>query len=320
MKLFSVDDHIIEPPNVWSDRLPAKHRDAGLRVVRDDGRDAWVYESERIEINGLLAASGRDGYSRESINYADMIAGSYDPAERAKDLRADGVYASVSFPTIPKFAGSLFLSFADRELADLSVRAYNDFMIDEWCPGGPPGMYVPTIISQLWDPELAAEEIRRCAERGARALSFPENTVPLGLPSYWTDHWDPVWQACQDHDIPICMHIGTSGQVPMPSPEAPMMLTFALFQVGSLEASVNLMMSPVCRKFPGLKFVFAEGGVGWAANALERADRMWEKHRRYEGMGGMLPSEVFRNNMYLCTLDEPVGLKCRDEIGIDHIF
>ena len=106
-------------------------------------------------------------------------------------MLADGIYASVLFPTLPLFSGTLFLSFADKELADLCVKAYNDFVLDEWCPAGPPGLFVPTIIAQLWDPELAAAETRRNADKGAKALSFPENTVPLGLPSYWTDHWDP---------------------------------------------------------------------------------------------------------------------------------
>ena len=88
---------------------------------------------------------------------------------------------------------------------------------------------------------------------GARAISFPENTVPLGLPSYWTNHFDPVWQACQDEDIVLCLHIGTSGRIPDPSPgDAPASLSYSLLQLGSIESSVYIMMSPVCRNYPGL--------------------------------------------------------------------
>jgi predicted TIM-barrel fold metal-dependent hydrolase len=271
---------------------------------------------------GLNAVVGkrRDQYNPDPIRYADMRPGCYDPAERAKDMLADGIYASVLFPTLPRFAGTLFPTFKDLALADASVRAYNDFVIEEWCPGGPPGMFVPTIISQLWDPQLGAAEIRRCAELGARALSFPENPVPLGLPSYWTDHWNPVWQACQDHDVVLCLHIGTSGETPHPSPEAPEMLTFSMLQVGSIMSSLNLMMSPVCRNYPGLKFVFSEGGIGWLPNALERADRMWIRHQVYSGLDHVLPSEIFRQNMFLCMIEEPVCLKYRDDIGIEHIM
>jgi predicted TIM-barrel fold metal-dependent hydrolase len=322
LRLFSADDHIIEPAGVWQDRVPVRFRDAAPHVIEDGGREYWVYEGTRAETMGLNAVVGkrRDQYNPDPIRYSDMRPGCYDPAERAKDMLADGIYASVLFPTLPRFAGTLFPTFKDLDLAGVCVQAYNDFVIEEWCPGGPPGMFVPTIISQLWNPEQGAAEIRRCAELGARALSFPENPVPLGLPSYWTDHWDPVWQACQEHDVVICLHIGTSGETPHPSPEAPEVLTFAMLQVGSIMSSVNLMMSPVCRKFPGLKFVFSEGGIGWLPNAIERADRMWLRHQLYAGLDDVLPSEVYRRNMFLCMIEEPVCLKYRDDIGIEHIM
>ena len=322
LKLFSADDHIIEHATVWQDRVPAKYRDAAPRVIEEDGREYWLYEDVRGETMGLNAVVGRprDQLNPDPIRFSEMRAGCYDPAERAKDMLADGILASVLFPTLPRFAGTLFLTFKDKDLADVCVKAYNDFVIDEWCPGGPPGLFVPTVISQLWDPELAATEIHRCADRGARALSFPENTVPLGLPSYWSDHWDPVWRACEERDVVLCLHIGTSGSIPVPSPDAPDPLSYALLQVGSMQSSVNLMMSPVCRQFPGLKFVFSEGGIGWLPNALERADRMWLRHKAYNDFDDTLPSDIYRQNMYLCMIEEPVCLKYRDDIGVDKIM
>jgi predicted TIM-barrel fold metal-dependent hydrolase len=322
LRLFSADDHIIEHATVWQDRVPAKHRDAAPRVIEEDGREYWLYEDVRGETMGLNAVVGRprDQLNPDPIRFSDMRAGCYDPAERAKDMLADGILASVLFPTLPRFAGTLFLTFKDKDLADACVKAYNDFVLDEWCPAGPPGLFVPTIISQLWDPELAAAEIHRCADRGARALSFPENGVPVGLPSYWDPHWNPVWRAAEERDVVLCLHIGTSGQIPVPSPDAPEALSYALLQVGSMQSSVNLMMSPVCRLFPGLKFVFSEGGIGWLPNALERADRMWLRHKSYNDFDDTLPSQIFRQNMYLCMIEEPVCLKYRDDIGIDKIM
>jgi predicted TIM-barrel fold metal-dependent hydrolase len=322
LRLFSADDHIIEHARVWSDRVPRRHRDRAPHVVEADGREYWEYEDTRATTMGLNAVVGRpkDQLNPDPIRFADMRPGCYDPKARAADMAADGIHASVLFPTLPRFSGTLFLEFKDKELAHECVRAYNDFVIDEWCPAGPPGMFVPTVITTLWDPVLAAAEIRRCADRGARALSFPENTVPLGLPSYWTDHWNPVWDACQETDIPLCLHIGTSGQVPQPSPDAPDALSFSVLQVGSIMSSVNLMMSPVCRNYPGVKFVFSEGGIGWVPNALERADRMWLRHRHYTGLDETLPSEIFRRSMYLCMIEEPVCLRYRDDIGVDRIM
>jgi predicted TIM-barrel fold metal-dependent hydrolase len=322
LKLFSVDDHIIEHARVWSDRVPSRYREQAPHVVEADGREYWVYEDQRATTMGLNATVGRpkDQLNPDPIRFADMRLGCYDPRARAADMIADGIHASVLFPTLPRFAGTLFLAFKDKDLAHECVQAYNDFVIDEWCPGGPPGMFVPTVITTLWDPALAAAEIRRCADLGARALCFPENTVPLGLPSYWSDHWNPVWQAAQEVDIPLCLHIGTSGEVPQPSPDAPDALSYSVLQVGSILSSVNLMMSPVCRNYPDLKFVFSEGGIGWLPNALERADRMYLRHRHYNHFDDVLPSDIFRRNMYLCMIEEPVCLRYRDDIGVDRIM
>ena len=141
LKLFSADDHIIEHASVWQDRVPAKYRDAAPRVIEEDGREYWVYEDTRGETMGLNAVVGRprDQLNPDPIRFSEMRAGCYDPAERAKDMLADGILASVLFPTLPRFAGTLFLTFQDKALADVCVRAYNDFVLDEWCPAGPPG-------------------------------------------------------------------------------------------------------------------------------------------------------------------------------------
>ena len=212
-RFFSVDDHIIEPADVWSSRVPAKHRDRAPRVIEAEGREYWVYEDIRHGTMGLNAVAGkpREEWSLEPARYSDMIPGCYDPVQRAKDMRSQGIYASVNFPTLPRFGGALFSEFKDKELADVCVQAWNDFIIDEWCAADP-DMFVPMVICQLWDPTLAAAEIRRCVDKGAKALCFVENPVPLGLPSFHDpEHWDPIWAACQEADLPVCMHIGSSG-------------------------------------------------------------------------------------------------------------
>ena len=125
-------------------------------------------------------------------------------------MLADGIRASVLFPTLPRFAGTLFRTFEDKELADACVRAYNDFMHRRVVPGGPRAC---SCRRSSASSGTAARRRRRSVgapSGGHRALSFPENTVPLGLPSYWTDHWDPIWRACEERDIVMCLHIGTS--------------------------------------------------------------------------------------------------------------
>src|SRR2546426_3328056 len=131
--IFSVDDHVVEPADVWSSRVPARFRDAAPRVIEEGGREFWVYEDQRAMTMGLNAVAGkpRDQWSLEPTRFSDMIPGCYDPKERAKDMLSQGVLATVCFPTLPRFGGMLFNAFQDKELADVCVRAWNDFILDE---------------------------------------------------------------------------------------------------------------------------------------------------------------------------------------------
>lgn len=322
-KIFSVDDHIVEPADVWSSRVPSKYRESAPHVVEEDGREYWVYEDERNMTMGLNAVAGmpRDQWGMEPARFSDMIPGCYDPKERSKDLLAQGVLASVNFPTLPRFGGMLFNSFKDKELASACVRAWNDFILDEWCPGGPEGMFVPMVICQVWDPALAAEEIARCVDKGAKSLCFTENPVPDGLPSFHdVDHWAPIWRICEEADLAVSMHIGSSGFMPMIDPSAPFTGLIAAGETGAMLSMLNLLVSPVLPTFPGLKLVFSEGGVGWVPALLHRADRQTDRHSGWAGKLDMKPSELFRRNIWVCMVEEPMGLEIAyPRLGADKI-
>jgi predicted TIM-barrel fold metal-dependent hydrolase len=185
-------------------------------------------------------------------------------------------------------------------------------------------MFVPLIIPFLTDPAKTAAEIRRCAALGARSITMPENTVPLDLPSYYTDHWDPIWEACQETDMVVSLHLGTSGNRYMPSPDGSDMLPLVLVTgVGCQLSLINLLFSPVCHKFPQLKIVFSESGVGWVPYALERADLVWERYGRRDDAiseNSEPPSEVFRRNMFVCQVEEMVGAKLIDDLGAETVL
>jgi predicted TIM-barrel fold metal-dependent hydrolase len=323
LDLISVDDHIIEHARVWTDRLPAKLRDEGPHVIDADDREYWVYEGERFETMGLNAVAGRarEDFSTDPIRFNDMIPGCYDPAERVVDMDRDGVRASLGFPSFPRFCGQTFLvNGKDRDLALLCVRAWNDFVLDEWCATAP-DRFIPMIIGPLWDPGLMADEVRRGAERGARALSFTENPSKLGLPSVHTDHWDPLWAACEETETVVCLHIGTSGSLPLTSPDAPIPVGIALAGTLAQAAMTDIVMSRIPHEFPRLKFVLSEGGIGWVPYALERADYTWEHHRFWAGMSPELkPSDAFRQSVWVCFIDDGAGLELRHRIGVDKIM
>ncbi|NRI69437.1 amidohydrolase, partial [Rhodococcus sp. MS16] len=221
--------------------------------------EVWIYEDRVYPYIGLNAVAGKkpEEYGAEPTRYEDMIAGCFDPKARVLDMDIDGVQAGLSFPSFPRFAGTVFLEGKDRELALLSVKAWNDYHIDEWCASAPDRL-IPLVILPLWSVEECVKEVYRTAAKGAKAISFPENPVPLGLPSFHTDHWDPLFSACEDVDIPLTVHFGTSGKAPITAPEAPMAVMTALFGCNSMYATADLLFSPVFHRHPTLKFLLSE--------------------------------------------------------------
>ena len=175
--LISVDDHVLEPPDVWQSRLPAKYRDVGPRLVTDDTGEYWAYEDKKVITTGLSAVAGRtkEQFSPDPVPYSEMRPGCFDSKARIEDMNQAGILASLCFPSFPRFCGQVFWEGKDKELGMLSVKAFNDWMLDDWC-GGAPGRMIPLILIPLWDPRAAAKEMERCAARGAHAFAFSESS------------------------------------------------------------------------------------------------------------------------------------------------
>ena len=324
LKLFSVDDHIVEPAHVWSSRLPQKFQEAGPHVVEADGRQFWVYEDQKSATMGSERRRGQGPHpmGHGPVRFADLIPGCYEAAARADDFRADGIVGSVLFPSLPGFGGRVFHQMKDKELGDLCVKAYNDFMIDEWCTAAPE-IFVPTIICQLWDPELAAAEIRRCAAKGARALSFPENPSYLKLPSLHQGYWDPVFDALEETEVVCSMHLGSSGHIPIPTPDSHFSVAISAAPASvAIESLSDLLFGTLPRRFPNVQFVMTEGGIGYVPYLLERCDFVWGKHRYWAPFGDMLPSDIFHRQFSVCAVNESFGLSQEsiEIIGIDNVL
>jgi predicted TIM-barrel fold metal-dependent hydrolase len=328
MHLISVDDHLIEHPRVWADRLPSKHTHAAPHIVeveRPKGgppSQVWEYQGRRYPQIGLNAVAGKDPseWNIDPARFDEMLPGCYDPKQRLADMDLDGVEAALCFPSFPRFAGTVFLEGDDREVALECVRAYNDFMIDEWCATDP-HRYIPLSILPLWDVDACVAEIHRAADKGTRTISFPENTYPLGLPSLHDEHWDPVWRAAAERQLPLSLHFGTSGQSPRPSPDGPLAVSITLFGCNSMYAVADLLFSPVFHKHPKLKVALSEGGIGWVPYLLERADYVWDRHRHYQNVNQDIPpSELFRRNVYACFIEDKHGLAVRHSVGVANML
>jgi predicted TIM-barrel fold metal-dependent hydrolase len=322
MIFISVDDHVVEPPDMFEGRMPAKYADLAPRIVRTDrGDDVWVFDGKEIPNIGLNAVAGRpkEEYGIDPTSFEEMRPGCYDVHERVKDMSAGGVLASMNFPSFPSFSGRLFLDTADKEMALAVVRAYNDWHIDGWC-GAYPERFIPMAIPVLWDPELTAAEIHRVAEKGCRSLTFTENPAALGLPSFHSDHWDPMFRALVETGSILNIHLGSSGQLAITAPDAPMDVMITLQPMNICMAAADLLWSRVIKEHPDLRIALSEGGSGWIPYFMDRLDRTYDMHHTWTGQQfDEPPSEVFKKHFLTCFITDPIGLKLREEIGIENI-
>jgi len=323
MILVSVDDHVVEPPDVFEGRIPEKYRDRAPRHVRKkDGTDIWSFEGAQLPNIGLNAVAGRppEEYGVEPTSFDQLRPGCYDVDERVRDMNVNGVLASMCFPSFPGFVGQTFAGCKDKDLALAVLRAYNDWHIESWC-GAHPGRFIPLALPPIWDAELAAEEVRRVAKKGCHAISFSENPEKNGVPSIHSPHWDPFWQACSEEGTVVCIHIGSGAGMAFTSMDAPVDVMITVQPINIFGCASDLLWSRVLRKYPDLKFALSEGGIGWIPYFLDRVDYVYEHHKAWthQDFGKQKPSEVFRDHMITCFIDDPVGVAMRHRIGIDTI-
>jgi predicted TIM-barrel fold metal-dependent hydrolase len=322
MILISVDDHIVEPPDMFKNHLAKKYIDEAPRLVHNpDGSDTWQFRDIVIPNVALNAVAGRpkDEYGLEPQGLDEIRPGCYNVDERVKDMNAGGILGSICFPSFPGFAGRLFVT-DDPDFSLALLQAYNDWHIDEWC-GAYPARFIPMALPVIWDAEKCAEEVRRVAKKGVHALTFTENPAAMGYPSFHNEYWNPLWKALCDTNTVMNVHIGSSGRLAITAPDAPMDVMITLQPMNIVQAAADLLWSKPIKEYPDLKIGLSEGGTGWIPYFLERADRTFEMHSTWthQDFGGKLPSEVFREHFLTCFISDHVGVKLRNEVGIDNI-
>jgi predicted TIM-barrel fold metal-dependent hydrolase len=353
--MISVDDHVLEPPSVWQDRVPARYKEAAPRIVRRDGLECWQYEGRLFPTSGLAAVAGRayDEVSPRPLNYDEMRPGCYDPKARLEDMDRAGVIASLSFPSFPRFAGQTFMEGQDSTLGEICIRAWNDWILEEWC-GAAPGRMIPATLIPFWDVAASVAEVQRCVAKGSRGVIFTENPAKLRyqgktLPSiHCADgHWDLLWAAIQESGVPLCMHYGSSSEMSKTSDDAPPLVELAANSfILPISTTLDWIYSGNLGRFPGLKICMSESQIGWVAPTLERAEYVlkvqggWGRRMLRTGTMGddssarkliereepmfadeRTPTAIFKDQIFCCFFQDYVGMKAVKELGaIDNVL
>jgi len=323
--VISVDDHIVEPAHMFEGRLASKFAGRGPRVIElDDGTQRWDFDGRQIPNIGLNAAVGRppEELNSEPARFDEMRRGAWDIHARIGDMDIAGVQASLNFPSmLAGFAGQRIAANPDREFGLAVFKAYNDWHLEEWA-GAYPDRIIPCQLPWLNDPAVAAEEVCRNEERGFKAVTFSENPERLGFPSIHTTHWDPFLAACQETGTPVCLHIGSSSGTVSASSDAPFDEVGFLFFANAIVTAADWLYARIPVRFPDLRIVLSEGGIGWLPGFLDRLEhsaRYQDFTDTWRGVDQPV-SELFLDSFRFCTIEDPTTFAVLDRIGADRVM
>lgn len=330
---IDADTHITEPGDVWTSRLPAKFQDAAPRMVRrDDGVDVWRFgASERaIPVGATAMAGWPEPFPSVPKNLDECAPGAYDAKARLEYMDEIGAWAMALYPNIGGFGSETFLGLNEPELMLSCVRAYNDWLIDWIEPA--PDRFIPVMATPFWDVDAAVKEIHRCKDLGHRAILFTSAPQDFDMPFIGDPHWNPIWNAAQEVDLPISLHIGSGDfqdQLMQPG-------RFAAHGIGPSTVSgsmsillanaiqlMDIVMSGILPRNPNLRVVSVESGIGWLPFVKEALDHGFDyaNCRTEKPEFQKQPSDYMREQVWACTFFEEFSTNnFLDEVGTDRVL
>jgi predicted TIM-barrel fold metal-dependent hydrolase len=324
--LISVDDHVQEPPNVWTDRLSnSRWGDRIPHLERtSQGTDRWVANGN-VLLGGATARAGALMSDRhcEPTVWDEVPPAAHLPAERLKTMDDAGVDYSVLYPTVAGLAGEAFGRLDDTELELACVQAYNDWLIEHWAAAS--DRFIPQCIVPIWPVEATVKEIRRAIAMGHRGVVFPSLPMHLrNVPHISGPEYDPLWTVCEELDVPLCLHGGASPELQYP-PASSLKRTLAeaLDAVTKPVSNVFVLslysFSRVLLRHPRLRLVFAESALSWGMLYMEWADHQFEHDGLAREGYQLKPSEMFHRQCFLTSWFDQVA-PFLSYVGADHVL
>jgi predicted TIM-barrel fold metal-dependent hydrolase len=324
---ISADEHVEEHPEVWTRRLSGSKWGDRIPHIekRSGGVERWVVDGRELPRRGIAeAGAALADRTASPQRWQDVPGAVYDPRERLKAMDADGVDYAVLYPSVAGVAGETFGRIQDPELELACVQAYNDWLIEEWA--GASERFIPQCITPLFPVDAAVREVRRAVVNGHKGVIYP--AIPMELrdvPHINDAVYDPLWAACAELAVPICFHAGASAAIQVPAYTGYSPNVAAAFQsitrpVSQVSVLVNLLISKIPLRFPDLKVVLGESGLGWGAYLLEYTDFQAKGDQLPAHGYNLTPSQMFKRQCYLVGWYDQASLKTRRYIGTENIL
>jgi predicted TIM-barrel fold metal-dependent hydrolase len=337
VKVIDADTHMTEQHDLWTSRAPAAFKDRVPHVLKIDGAAQWVVEDDvvlgRAGAGGVVDTHGRKGRSFEGLYEWEIEQGhaaSHDPSARMALLDEIGIWAQIVFPGVVGLGGqNLGELVEDVTLRNVCLEIFNDASAEIQANSG--DRLLPMAILPAWDITACVRETERAHALGLRGVNLTSDPQDLGAPDLANRAWDPVWEICSDLRMPVHFHIGASlttmnffGNYPWESHDDDTKLAIggALLFIGNARVVVNMICTGMFDRYPALKVVSVESGMGWVPFILEALDyEMAENAPEAKAALSLLPSEYFKQNIYATTWFEHRNLASLiDSVGEDNIM
>lgn len=318
---FSADGHVVEPPDLWTSRIEPRFRDRAPRIESRPDGDYYIIDgrppSPLMGLEGAMLNEKLSG-KIESIRahrFADVRPGAWDPRPRLADQDLDNLRAEVIYPGV----GLGFFAFSDVEYQRACFRAYNDWLSD-FCAAAPERLLGAALLPVKGPMEWAIAEAERAAAKGLRSVSI-QATVPE-RPYGRSNAYEPLWAALQDLNLPVAIHAGTGVNLMKSFLELGPGPFVVENKIGVTQrALAELIWAAVPQRYPKLRFVLVEGGIGWIASLLRFMDHWWTDHRHWmEPRLDEPPSAYFQRQFWATFEDDRPGLLTRQLLNVEHLL
>jgi predicted TIM-barrel fold metal-dependent hydrolase len=353
VKIIDCDAHFTEPAELWTSRAPA-HLVDRMPVLRTvDDITAWYIDGELwASIGGNTIHKGAKKVLGSHVvqPYELIDKSAYAVKERLELLDQMGIHAQILYPNGIGFASNHVFAIEDIELRTAVLQIYNDFLID--IQNESQGRLFPQGLLPVWNMDLTVHEINRLKDQGMTGFTLSDKPELIGLPELWEDYWNPMWQLLNDHGLVGNFHIGAgsrkeeieairnarnqprstqrlSGSAVSPTwaefGHQRRLATFASqMYMSNVRIIVNLCMSNLFDRFPKLKIVSAESGIGWIPFILESMEFQFDEmvtEPAEVAHAKRRPADYFRDHIYVMFWFEKVGAqKLIADIGVKNVL
>jgi predicted TIM-barrel fold metal-dependent hydrolase len=328
MPVIDIDTHFTEPRDMWTSRAPQKLRDFAPCVqVTNEGAEQWVVGDLVLGPPGfcVIAKDGKKSYGVISLpRFEDMSVASMNPAERLRYMDEFGLHTQILYPNTLGFAGNHMMKITDTDLRNFCITGYNDGMAEVQCAGK--GRLYPQALLPFWDIDLTVKELIRCHEQlGMTGFTMTDAPESWGLPFLNDPHWDRLWAEAQARSLPVNFHIG-SGVIPnmwagLEQNNRGIAAVSTMLFMNNMKCLTQLIFSGLLDRFPSLKFVSVESGIGWVPFMLEACEYQMDQNLVNRGGLKLRPREYFRRQIYASYwFEQENAARDIERLGADNVM